>query len=274
MEEQLRLLQQQFEEGYISEAVYNQRRQALISQQGIPPTQQNYDAFLADQNSQGAVDFMNRNIPAGQGLFGNPSGLNLTTPSNSGITSDIVYPNNTGISGGDMYSNPVKQTYQTVPSTTTAIPTASYPYPQEEDPNQLQRLEPRSVQEVWNNTYTPPTAQNTPLAPNSWQEPTQPQNSLFEQMMPFFNPYGTNIQTDLYSLGNFIGQPKGATGRGLGIASSATALGLGAGRTFLSGLANAKQTNRATEEARRQMAQRLYTPQMQYMNNNYLGGTM
>lgn len=272
MEEQLRLLQQQFEEGYISEAVYNQRRQALISQQGIPPTQQNYDAFLADQNSQGAVDFMTRNTPSGQVLFADPSGLNLTTPINSRITSEVTYPNNTGITGGDIYSNPTATNYPTVPSTPT-IPTVNYPYPQEEDPNQLQRLEPRSVQDVWNNTYTPPTANSIPLAPNSWDQPAQ-RNNLFEQAMPYFNPYGTNVQTDLYSLGNFIGQPKGANGRGLGIASSATALGLGAGRTFLSGLANAKQTNRATEEARRQMAQRLYTPQMQYINSNYLGGTM
>jgi len=235
MEEQLRLLQEQYDQGFISEAVYNQRRQAMTQQvpynpMYTPPVM--YNPTMATNQPQ----------------------INMNAPQSvTGITSEMALPNNTGMSQDPAYA-------------TTYTP----PVAMEEE----MRLQPRSVQDVWNQTYTPTTAENTTLAPNSWEQQSTEQNNLFGQMMPFFNPYGSNLQTDLYSLGNFIGTPRGTTGRGLGVASSATALGLGAGRTFLSGLANAKQTGRATEEARRQMALRLYTPQMQYMNTNYLGGTM
>jgi hypothetical protein len=86
------------------------------------------------------------------------------------------------------------------------------------------------------------------------------------------NPYGSNIETELYSLGKFIGTEKGTEGRGLGIASSAVSAGLGGARTLLSGLAQQKQTEKTTEEIRRQLALKKYTQQQQYLNQNSRGG--
>ena len=95
----------------------------------------------------------------------------------------------------------------------------------------------------------------------------------FSQYLPFMNPYGTDIGTELYSLGKFIGTKPGTQGKGLGIASSALAAGLGGARTLLSGLAQQKQTEKTAEEIRRQLAQRHYTPQTQYLNQNNRGGS-
>lgn len=99
---------------------------------------------------------------------------------------------------------------------------------------------------------------------------TQPFN--FMDYLSAYNPYSTDMQTDFYNLGSFLGTPKGTKGRGLGIASSATAAGLGALRTTLSGLANSKSANRTAQNAREAMARRLYTPQSQYGNQNNTGG--
>lgn len=95
----------------------------------------------------------------------------------------------------------------------------------------------------------------------------------FNKYLPFMNPYGSNIETELYSLGRFAGMDKGTKGRNLGIASSALSAGFGGARTLLSGLAQQKQTELSAEEIRRQMAQRNYTPQTKYLNQNSRGGT-
>ena len=95
----------------------------------------------------------------------------------------------------------------------------------------------------------------------------------FNKYLPFMNPYGSNIETELYSLGRFAGMDKGTQGRNLGIASSALSAGLGGARTLLSGLAQQKQTELSAEEIRRQLAQKNYTQQVQYMNQNSRGVT-
>lgn len=92
--------------------------------------------------------------------------------------------------------------------------------------------------------------------------------SEFQQ---FLNPMSTNLQTDFYNLGRFLGTPKGTQGRGLGIASSLTSSLLGSVRTGLSGYANSVATNRTATNAREQMARRLYTPQTQLNNQNNTG---
>lgn len=94
----------------------------------------------------------------------------------------------------------------------------------------------------------------------------------FDKFLPFMNPYGSNIETELYSLGKFIGTEKGTEGRNLGIASSALSAGLGGARTLLSGLAQQKQTEKSAEEIRRQLALKKYTQQQQYLNQNSRGG--
>lgn len=103
----------------------------------------------------------------------------------------------------------------------------------------------------------------------------QPTNvmSEFNKFIPFLNPYGSNIEMELRKFGQNLALKEGTPGRGLGIASSAVAAGLGGARTLLSGLAQQKQTEITADEIRRQMAQRNYTPQTKYLNQNSRGGT-
>lgn len=106
---------------------------------------------------------------------------------------------------------------------------------------------------------TEPTRERQPF---DWNNP----------YMSMFHPYSTNLQTDFYNLGRFIGMEQGSPGRGLGIASSGVAAGLGSARTLMSGLATQKATNRTLDTARTNMQQQLYTPNLGYRNTNYLGG--
>ena len=239
MEEQLRLLQEQFDAGYISEAVYNQRKQEIENQQGLDP-----------------VYGMNNYYTFGQPRGFNPIGatnqeenIHLDTPPNK---TNYFY------NFGQSYDNrgQIGPLYQDGEKTWFEDPQMAIPH-----------LTPKPVQPIPN-----PTPNSViPFIPK--KEAGEVKTDLFSKLSPFFNPYGSNVQTDLYQLGSFLGMPKGTQGKGLGIASSAVALGLGAGRTLMSGFANSRQTARAQDEERARMAQRLYTTQMQYGNTNYLGGT-
>lgn len=282
MEEQLRLLQEQFDEGYISEAVYNQRKQALMNQQGITPTGDSESQFLANQNSDASMDFAMRNM-GGQpdmdySAFEQPQGFTFNQPQQYGITSDFDLAGNTGLTGSDMYSFPSQNgmpTYnqpsgQENGSSNTTVSRTPYEFKTREDYVNYRNengYDKTTAGEDWD-------AYNQALDGDKSNPQNQGGNNLFEQFMPFFNPYGSNVQTDLYQLGSALGMPKGAQGKGLGVASSAAALGLGAGRTLMSGFANSRQTARAQEDTRNQMMQRNYRPQMQYGNTNYRGGTV
>ena len=96
--------------------------------------------------------------------------------------------------------------------------------------------------------------------------------SMADKYLPFLNPYGTDISTELFSLGRFAGMEKGTQGRGLGIASSALSAGLGGARTFMSGLAQSKQMSRVEEDMRKQLEEKKYTKNAQYLNQNSRGG--
>ena len=95
--------------------------------------------------------------------------------------------------------------------------------------------------------------------------------SMADKYLPFLNPYGTDISTELFSLGRFAGMEKGTQGRGLGIASSALSAGLGGARTFMSGLAQSKQMSRVEEDMRKQLEEKKYTKNAQYLNQNSRG---
>lgn len=115
------------------------------------------------------------------------------------------------------------------------------------------------------NIYNPNTSQNnnTNNTSNSFD---------WNNYAPFLNPYGTNMQTDFYNFGRYLGMEQGTPGRGLGIAGAGVASILGGARTALSGYANSVASARSMQDAREKMQRRLYTPQTQYRNTNYLGG--
>lgn len=241
MDEELRLLQEQFDAGYISEAIYNQRKQAIEEQSGLYPAGELVHYYAFGQ-------------PHGFSLGGNQFQTQVASDGQ-----DPLQKSNYFYDFGQPYDNSgqVGPLYQDGDKTWFEDPQKAIP-----------RLTPKPVQTI-------PVSTPNPIMPIGQAKDSNEGNTdLFSKLAPFFNPYGSNVQTDLYQLGSFLGMPKGSQGRGMGVASSAAALGLGAGRTLMSGFANSRQTARAQEEERRRMAQRSYTPQMQYVNTNYLGGTL
>lgn len=90
--------------------------------------------------------------------------------------------------------------------------------------------------------------------------------------IPLIYGGGTSSEYEAYSLGNFLGMDKGTKGRGLGIAGSAGALGLGLLRQGFSGFANQKQNERSKNWATDKMNERNYKNQSEYGDRNYTGG--
>lgn len=262
MEEQLRLLQEQFDEGYISQEVYNQRKQAIVNQQSNGLYGQLYPFGGQNPSNDYLSQLFNSGFLPQTGVDNQALGQNnMVMPTNG---QQVMQPASTQTPFGSGAS-PIAQPLNRQPT-----PTVSN---EDYSKMDLGSLKMKPSQESFNEYYNTLPINNRELEMPR-QEGNANKNNLFDQMMPFFNPYGSNVQTDLYSLGSFLGTPKGTQGRGLGVASSAIALGLGAGRTLMSGYANSKATARAQEEAREKMAQRGFTQQMQYGNTNYLGGTM
>lgn len=92
--------------------------------------------------------------------------------------------------------------------------------------------------------------------------------------IPLIYGGGTSSEYEAYSLGNFLGMDKGTKGRGLGIAGSAGALGLGLLRQGFSGFANQKQNERSKNWATDKMNERNYKNNPQYRDRNYTGHKM
>ena len=97
-----------------------------------------------------------------------------------------------------------------------------------------------------------------------------PKGSLFD--IPFINPYGTNIETELYMAGQAIGMTPGSRGRGAAIAGGIGSAVLGGARTLLSGLGNAQQNQAGRQYYEDRLGQNRYTPNSQYQNTNNVGG--
>lgn len=94
-------------------------------------------------------------------------------------------------------------------------------------------------------------------------------NDLF----PFIYAGGSDIETELYSLGRSLGQKRGTPGRGMSIVGSAGAATFGAARTLSAGLGFSKRNNFIEEEQRRKELERRYTNNSQYANQNNIGET-
>lgn len=262
MDEQLRLLEEQFNAGYISEALYNSRRNALMAQGLSVPYNTDYSIPLEYQPTLSTDLF---SLPSSNN---NAEQVQPLSYSNTGIVSQQLQPyTNPTINNvnspitpltGALTSPELRQAYIDTPINPSSTDTQ-------------ESLRTDFIQQAMGKGLTQSQAEDEFRRRHG---DTSSFNNLFNQSLPFFNPYGTNLESDFYALGNFLGTERGTTGRGMGIASSAIASGLGSARTLLSGLANSRATNRAILQTREQMARRNYTAETQYPNYNYLGGTL
>jgi len=90
--------------------------------------------------------------------------------------------------------------------------------------------------------------------------------------IPLIYPGGTDLSTELYSLGRGLGMEKGTKGRGAMIAGGAGAAILGGTRDVLSGLGYEKQQNLVRDWYRARQQDNTYTPVSQTRNTNNTGG--
>lgn len=92
------------------------------------------------------------------------------------------------------------------------------------------------------------------------------------QGFPFINFSGSDLTTELFSLGANIGAPKGTQGRGLGIIGSAGAAGLNIARDIAAGIGYQKRNQYAQDYNNDLMNNQRYTPNPQYNVSSYTGG--
>lgn len=118
-------------------------------------------------------------------------------------------------------------------------------------------------------TLDPFTPSTPGLIPTEQPSTNKDNINLFGNI-PLFYPGGTSMEYEAYKLGQGIGA--GGTGGGLLAGASAGALALGGARQVLSGVSNAKQTQRSYDYYVQQMQRNNYVPQMQYMNQNNRSG--
>ena len=137
------------------------------------------------------------------------------------------------------------------------------------DINRLEPLAPKSIQ-------------NAPLTSKLEDIKTGRGRGIFDGGMDFgqnANPYGYDLESNLFMLGKAIGQkptnPQERLNKGLEIAGRGGKALLGGSRNFLSGLSYSKANQRAEEWMRNRMSQRIFTPVRMTRNTqaDMFGGT-
>jgi hypothetical protein len=102
--------------------------------------------------------------------------------------------------------------------------------------------------------------------------PPPPPNPWDINNIPLIYPGGTDLSTELYSLGRGLGMEKGTKGRGAMIAGGAGAAILGGTRDVLSGLGYEKQQNLVRDWYRARQQDNTYNTIAQTGNTNTVGG--
>lgn len=124
--------------------------------------------------------------------------------------------------------------------------------------------------------------QNAPLTSKLEDIKTGRRRGITDEYMGFgqnTNPYGYDLESNLFMLGKAIGQkptnPQERLNKGLEIAGRGGKALLGGSRNFLSGLSYSKANQRAEEWMRNRMNQRIFTPVRMTRNTqaDMFGGT-
>lgn len=105
-----------------------------------------------------------------------------------------------------------------------------------------------------------------------YTDDTQDPNKKNQFQFPAINLAGSDLNSELYSLGMNIGKPAGTKGKGLGIAASAGAALLGATGDILSGYGYQVASERNRKWYQDQMKKQQYAADDQYRDTNTVGG--
>jgi hypothetical protein len=105
-----------------------------------------------------------------------------------------------------------------------------------------------------------------------YTDDTQDPNKKNQFQFPAINLAGSDLNSELYSLGMNIGKPAGMRGKGLGIAASAGAALLGATGDIMSGYGYQVASERNRKWYQDQMKKQQYAADDQYRDTNTVGG--
>ena len=105
-----------------------------------------------------------------------------------------------------------------------------------------------------------------------YTDDTQDPSKKNQFQFPAINLAGSDLNSELYSLGMNIGKPAGMRGKGLGIAASAGAALLGATGDIMSGYGYQVASERNRKWYQDQMKKQQYTADDQYRDTNTVGG--
>jgi polyhydroxyalkanoate synthesis regulator phasin len=121
----------------------------------------------------------------------------------------------------------------------------------------------------------------TPLNSEGWKKGLLPSNtSEGEEGMPkadmfrfpMINPGGSDLSTEIYSLGRALGTPKGTPGRGMNIVGAGGAAALDIARNLASGIGFSKRNQYVMDWYKKKQQERNYTPDSQSEDQNSTGG--
>jgi hypothetical protein len=89
---------------------------------------------------------------------------------------------------------------------------------------------------------------------------------------PMINPGGSDLSTEIYSLGRALGSEKGTPGRGMNIVGAGGAAALYIARNLASGIGFSKRNQYVMDWYKKKQQERTYTPDSQSEDQNSMGG--
>ena len=121
----------------------------------------------------------------------------------------------------------------------------------------------------------------TPLNSEDWKKGLLPTNAEGEGegmpkadmfRFPMINPGGSDLSTEIYSLGRALGAEKGTPGRGMNIVGAGGAAALDIARNLASGIGFSKRNQYVTDWYKKKQQERNYVPDSQSEDQNSTGG--
>jgi len=97
-----------------------------------------------------------------------------------------------------------------------------------------------------------------------------PKANMFR--FPMINPGGSDLSTEIYSLGRALGSPKGTPGRGMNIVGAGGAAALDIARNLASGIGFSKRNQYVMDWYKKKQQERNYVPDSQSEDQNSTGG--
>lgn len=273
--------------------------------------QEIYDLLISGQISQQQAQMFRMNLQNSQSpLFGDvlstpqynqkPTFINPTMSTPSGFPSNTSEAGSMGspINGQSNVMGDIWGTSSQFPNNQTQPNSGQFPLTQEDYnaqvgpwnsplgmPNattsQKRSMQDFATEQEWV-TYSLENALSSPdTARMNWRDwknansGSEMSNKGGGNRFPLIYPGGSDLSTELYSLGRGIGAPKGSTGRGATIVGAAGSALFDISRNIAAGIGYEKMNNYVDQWYRDQQFggdSKNYVAAPQYQNNNYTGG--